>query len=137
MTTRSINEKHCLNDLASAIHAWSRRTKKDIKICISANAKSAVIFGNVAIHRTTEGNKSIWYIEHKNKSSQPTEDQWLKTPEQFENLKRGREINRLLNDLHLHQTVDPNVRYRQYRASDLKKENRGDNLTIMPSSVYK
>ena len=86
MTTRTVLEKHCLNDLAAAINAWGKRIKKEIKICISADAKTAVIFGNLSIQRTTRGNKSVWDIKHKNENSQPTEDQWLKSPEQFENM---------------------------------------------------
>ena len=114
-----MDEKQTFNDLWSACKLRGKETKKDLKFFVSPNAKAALILGSIGIDRVSE---EIWEIKHKD--SQPRKDQWLMSAEVFDNLIRGRDINRLFKDLQLYQTVSPNVYFRQYVTSDLQARNK-------------
>ena len=118
-TQRSRNEKLALNDLLAKCKIKSNEMKRDIKFFVHPKGRMAFIVGNVMIKRASEG---VWLFKYQD--PQPQENQWIMSDSFFENTVSGREINRVFEDLLLHQKVGINEYYHQYLMGDVNEQNK-------------
>ena len=120
MSSKTKEELETINDLLATCRRgrpWDL-SKKPFYF-VNLHARIAVVIGGVKIDRVAQ---NTWEI--KSKTVQPKEKQWRMANTYFERMEQGRQVSRLMQELHLYQPVDPEVLYVQYLNKDLRQANR-------------